>query len=254
MTTYRIHPLVLGTKSFDKSMMTYQHDAGTPYVIPIYAWYLEGGDETVLIDTGEMSPVISEDREKAIGGKIHTFEEALALHGLTPEDIDVVIHTHLHFDHCENDMKCVNARIYVHEAELEKIHSPHPLDYRYVEDYILDVEENGQIEVVREDREILPGIRVMHTPAHTPGGLTVFVDTERGAAAVTGFCVIAENFDPPGPIRALDMEVIPPGTSVDPELAYDLMLRVREEADILIPVHEPAFAALGTLPDDLPED
>lgn len=251
MSRYRIHPIVLGTKVFDKSMMTYQYHQGEEFVIPIFAWYLEGGDEKILIDTGEMSPVISETREKAIGGRIYTFEEGLARFGLKPEDIDVVIHTHLHFDHCENDMKCTKARFYVHRAELEKIHDPHPLDYRYVEDYILDVEENGQLEIVDGDCEIRPGIRVMHTPVHTPGGLTVFVDTAQGTAAITGFCVIAENFNPPKQIQALDMEVIPPGTSVNPEQAYDLMLRVRELADIVIPLHEPAFAALETLPDDL---
>lgn len=251
MTTYRIHPIVLGTKIFDKSMMTYQHDPGQTYVIPIFAWYLEGGTKKVLVDTGEMSPVISEEREKAIGGRIYTFEEGLARFGLKPEDIDVVIHTHLHFDHCENDAKCTNAKIYVHKAELDKIHDPHPLDYRYIEDYIFEVEENGQLELIDGDREILPGIRVIHTPAHTPGGLTVMVDTLKGTAAITGFCVIAENFNPPKQLRAMDMEVIPPGTSVDPERAYDLMLRVRDAADILIPVHEPSFASIETVPDDL---
>ena len=56
-------------------------------------------------------------REKAIGGKIYTFEEGLAKYGLAPENIDVVIHTHLHNDHCENDFKCTNAVIYTHEKE-----------------------------------------------------------------------------------------------------------------------------------------
>ena len=82
---------------------------------------------------------------------------------LKPEDIDMVIHTHLHNDHCENDYKCVNAEIYVHEKELERIHDPHPLDFRYLEDYIEDVEENGQVKTVSGDSEIHPGIRVVHT-------------------------------------------------------------------------------------------
>ena len=34
MTRYRIHPIVMGTKQFDKGMMTYQHDYGKPYTIP----------------------------------------------------------------------------------------------------------------------------------------------------------------------------------------------------------------------------
>ena len=244
---YRIHPIVVGTKVFDKGMMTYQHDYGKPYTIPIYSWYLEGGDKKILVDTGEMSPIRSDDREAAIGGKIYTFEDGLSKWGLAPADIDVVIHTHLHNDHCENDYKCENAVFYVHEKELERIHDPHPLDFRYLEDYIEDVEENGQIDAVNEDGEILPGIRVMHTPAHTEGGLTVLVDTPDGTAAITGFCVIAENFDPPKEIRAMEMEVIPPGTSVNPKEAYDIMLKVREAADIVIPLHEPRFAGVETV-------
>jgi len=249
MHTYRIHPIVMGTKVFDKGMMTYQHDYGTPYTIPIYCWYLDGGDRRILVDTGEMNPVRSEDRERAIGGRIHTFEEGLAKWGLVPEDIDMVIHTHLHADHCENDWKCANARFFIHEKELDRIHSPHPLDFRYVEDFILEIEERGQIETVREDREIVPGVRVVHTPAHTPGGMTVLVDTEKGVAAITGFCVIMENLDPPRAVRAMELEVIPPGTHVDAYQAYDILRRVRGMAEILLPLHEPRYAAVDTIPE-----
>ncbi|MBM4137538.1 MAG: hypothetical protein FJ241_12015 [Nitrospira sp.] len=40
--TYKIHPIVMGTKAFDKGMMTYQNDYGNPYTIPIYCWYIDG--------------------------------------------------------------------------------------------------------------------------------------------------------------------------------------------------------------------
>jgi len=248
MTHYKIHPIVMGTKVFDKGMMTYQHHYGREYVIPIYAWYLEGGDQTVLVDTGEMSPIRSPDREAAIGGRIYTFEEGLARWGLAPEDIDVVIHTHLHNDHCENDYKCRNAVIYTHALEIAHVHDPHPLDFRYLEDYIEDVEANGQLRIVHEDGELLPGVRVMHTPVHTEGGLTVIVDTCEGRAVITGFCVIEENFSPPKEILAMEMSVIPPGTPVNVYRAYDIMEEVKAMADILIPLHEPRFAAVDTIP------
>ncbi len=247
MTVYRIHPIVMGTKVFDKSMMTYQHGAGTPYTIPIYCWYLEGGGQKILVDTGEMSPIQSGDREKAIGGSIHTFEEGLARWGLAPGDIDVIIHTHLHNDHCENDYKCENAEIHVHEKELERIHDPHPLDYRYLVDYIEDVEENGQVRPLSGDTEVLPGIRAVHTPAHTEGGMTIFVDTPSGKAAITGFCVIDENFKPRVEVKAMEMDVIPPGTHVNVYEAYDILKRVKAAADILLPLHEPRFAAVETV-------
>jgi N-acyl homoserine lactone hydrolase len=245
---FKIHPIVVGTKVFDKGMMTYQHDYGKKYTIPIYVWYLEGGDKEIIVDTGEMAPLQSKEREEAIGGKIYRFEEGLARWGLTPENIDIVIHTHLHNDHCENDEKCVNAVFYVHEKELDRIHSPHPLDFRYMEDYITEIDQRGQIRKLSGDAEIVPGVRVMHTPAHTEGGLSVVVDTEGGKAVITGFCLLKENFEPPMKIRAMEMEVIPPGTHVNVYEAYDIMLKVRDMADILIPLHEPAYSSVDTIP------
>jgi N-acyl homoserine lactone hydrolase len=248
VSTYTIHPIVMGTKVFDKSMMTYQFGQGESYTIPIYCWYLEGGDQKILVDTGEMMPIVSEERERSIGGKIYTFEEGLDRYGLKPEDIDIVIHTHLHNDHCENDFKCSNAVFYVHEKELEHVHNPHPLDFRYLEDYITDVEDGGQIRTVTGDQEIVSGIRVLHTPAHTEGGLSVMVNTAAGKAIITGFCLIKENFYPPPQITGMEMEVIPPGTHVNVNKAYDIVLKVKKMADILLPLHEPEFAAKNSIP------
>ncbi len=248
MSTYKIHPIVMGTKVFDKSMMTYQYGNGIQYTIPIYCWYIEGGEQTIIVDTGELSPIQSADREKAIGGRIYTFEQGLARWNLIPEDIDIIIHTHLHNDHCENDYKCVNADIYVHVKELEAIHDPHPLDYRYLEDYIEDVEDNGQLVVLNKDTEVFPGIKCIHTPVHTEGGMTIFINTPSGMAAITGFCVINENFEPPIEIKAMEMDVIPPGTHVNVYESYDIMLEIKEMADILLPLHEPEFAPMDTIP------
>jgi N-acyl homoserine lactone hydrolase len=191
--------------------------------------------------------VQSKEREKAIGGKIHTFETGLSRYGLSPEDIDIVIHTHLHNDHCENDYKCTKARFYIHQKELDTIKNYHPLDFRYVEDFIYEIEENNQIEIVTEDLEVLPGITLIHTPIHTPGGMTVFIQTQKGKAAINGFCVIKENFDPPAQIKAMEMEVIPPGTNINSYEAYDTMLKVRDMADIILPLHEPEFASVESI-------
>lgn len=248
MATYTIHPIVVGTKVFDKSMMTYQHGAGETFTIPIFCWYIQGGEKRILVDTGEISPIQSAAREEAIGGKIYTFEQGLARFGLVPNDIDIVIHTHLHNDHCENDYKCTNARVYVHEAELRRIHHPHPLDFRYLEDYILDIEASGQLEIMTGDTQVVDGIRCIHTPVHTDGGMSVVIETAKGKAVITGFCVIQENFEPPREIRAMEMEVIPPGTLVNAFEAYDIMLNVKNMADILLPLHEPAFAAIDSIP------
>jgi hypothetical protein len=86
MVSFKIHPIVMGTKVFDKSMMTYQYATGETVTIPIYCWYLEGGDRKIIVDTGEMSPIQSESREASIGGKIYRFEEGLARWDLAPKN------------------------------------------------------------------------------------------------------------------------------------------------------------------------
>src|SRR4030042_927535 len=249
MRQYVIHPLVVGANETDQGIMTYLKGYGKRIWIPSYVFYLEGGPEKILVDTGLEQFMGPPEVEEQYGIKVLEFEEALATYGLKPEDIDLIIHTHLHNDHCENDYKCTSAAFYVHQKELERIHNPHPLDFRYNEDFILDTEKNGQIKTVDADMEILPGISVIHTPAHTEGGLTVLVDTSRGKAAITGFCVIMENFNPPPRIKAMEMEAIPPGTHVNAYEAYDILLKVKKTADILLPLHEPGFASVDTIPE-----
>ena len=86
-----------------------------------------------------------------------------------------------------------------------------------------------------------------NTPAHTSGGLSVAVDTAEGTAVITGFCVIEENFIPPPEIRGMEMDVIPPGTHVNTYESYDILVKVKEMADVLIPLHEPRFAGIDTI-------
>ncbi len=248
MAQYKIHPIVVGAKLNEMGMVTYQHGYGEQFAMAIYTWYLEGDGPKILVDTGEMSPINTEHRESAIGGKVYTIEEGLAKWSLTPDDIDIVIHTHLHHDHCQNDYKFVNAVFYVHELELAHLHGGHPLDYRYMIDYLEDIEERGQIRTVKGGEEIIPGIRVIHTPAHTAGGLSVVVETAKGKAVITGCCTTKENFYPPKKILAMEMEVIPPGTHTDVYQAYNTLLDLKKMADILLPLHDPQFVTVDTIP------
>jgi glyoxylase-like metal-dependent hydrolase (beta-lactamase superfamily II) len=248
MAKYKIHPIVVGSKVIDKGIMTYQFNYGTQYHIPVYVWYLEGGDKKIIVDTALMGVLATKDREEGIGGKIYTFEAGLAKWGLAPDDIDIVIHTHLHNDHCENDIKCKNATFYVHELEMDRVYNPRPLDFRYEADFIEEVDRAGKIvRLTDPEFEVVEGIRVLHTPSHTPGSLTVLVDTEQGLAAITGFCVINENFNPPPAARAMEMEVLAPGVHNNADQAYEQVLRIKNLADIIIPLHEPSFASVDTI-------
>lgn len=136
----------------------------------------------------------------------------------------------------------------MHAHELERVHNPHPLDFRYLEDSIEEVEANGQIVALTADTEIVPDITMIHTPTHTQGGMSIRVEIPHGSALICGFRTILENLYPPAPVRAMEMEVIPPGTHVHVEEAYATLVRAKTLADHILPLHEPRFAALSEVP------
>jgi N-acyl homoserine lactone hydrolase len=237
MVTYFIHPLVVGINETDQGIMTYQKGYGKRIWLPIYAFYLEGGDKRILVDTGMEEFVVPPRAEEETGLTIMEFEEALATVNLRPEDVDIVIQTHLHNDHCENTRKCVNAKVYVQKAELEFFKNPHPIDHRYYADLL----DNCDVITLEGDAEIVPGVRVLLTPGHTPGGQSVAVKTLSGTAVITGFCCNAENFPSVGPVVA-------PGVHINAIEAYESARRVKETADFVIAVHDLAVGSKGKIP------
>lgn len=102
--------------------------------------------------------------------------ESLAKAGVKPEEIDLVINTHLHFDHAGGNTKAVegrlvptfpNAKYVVPRAELEHAMHPNERDRAsyYAHDFV-PITEAGQWQFVDGDQEILPGICVVRIPGH----------------------------------------------------------------------------------------
>jgi glyoxylase-like metal-dependent hydrolase (beta-lactamase superfamily II) len=238
MRQYVIHPLVVGANETDQGIMTYLKGYGKRIFLPCYVFYLEGGPEKILVDTGMEQFMVPPGMEEQYGLKVLEFEDALATYGLKPEDIDIIIHTHLHNDHCENDYKCTRAKVYVQKAEYEFFLNPHPLDHRYFPDLLDDVE----VVQVDGDQEIVDGIQVLLTPGHTVGGQSVVVNTSKGKAVITGFCCNEQNFPASGPVVASGVHI----NAID---AYESARRVREMADILLPLHDLSLGRRHSIPD-----
>ncbi|ADK85563.1 beta-lactamase domain protein [Desulfarculus baarsii DSM 2075] len=232
MSSYVIHPIVCGLNATDQGVMTYLRHYGKAIHIPIYVFYLEGGDKKILIDSGLEDFLIPEGLEDELGLRVEYLEDGLARLGVTPEEIDIIIHTHLHNDHCENDGMFPNAKIYVQRAELEFCRHPHPLDHRYDADYL----EGCAIVELDGPAEVAPGVSVLPTPGHSPGGQSVVVQTaQSGKALITGFCCNDKNFPPSGPAVA-------PGVHTDAIQAWESANLVKSmlesgQIDLLIPCH-----------------
>ncbi len=243
MKTYRIRPLPLVKMEVDLGIFMYRHRYGEKFQAPTYCWYIEGADKHILVDTGTEAELATSYRGFP-AQKIMTFDEALGKVGLKPEDIDIVIQTHLDWDHCANTHRCNNARVLVQEDELRFALAPHPLTgLSYKPDLLIGL----NFFLINGHYEVCPGIELIPAPGHSAGTQAVSVQTEKGRAVISGFCCVPENFNPPENIRRL-MPVIPPGTHIDIVKAFESTLRIKGLADILIAMHDPAFMDVDSIP------
>lgn len=103
-----------------------------------------------------------------------TVADALADIDMSPADIDLVINTHLHFDHCGQNSVFSHAPGYVQRTELEraKVESPEIYDWFGF--------ASARWELLDGDSEIVPGVSVITTPGHTSGHQSVLVTGEDG--------------------------------------------------------------------------
>jgi N-acyl homoserine lactone hydrolase len=226
MKHYTIYPLVVGANETDQGVMTYLRGYGKRIWIPIYVFFIDGGDEKILVDTGLEQFVVPPEVGEQYGLEILEFEDALETVGIRPEDVDLIVHTHLHNDHCENDYKCPRAKIVVQKKEYDFFRDPHPLDHRYYGDLL----DGLQVETVDGDVTLRDGIDLLLTPGHTPGGQSVVVNTAAGRVVITGFCCNDMNFPADG-------HVVTPGVHINAIEAYESAKKVRETADMIIPLH-----------------
>jgi len=154
------------------------------------------GERRILIDTST-----PQRREELLS--------ALERRGLSPEDIDIVVLTHLHVDHTGNVDLFPNALLLAHVDEIPP----------------------QGIEPVLDEEEICDGVSLMHTPGHTRGSMSVLVEADRRYVVAGDALPTRDNYT----------EWVPPGLNYYPELALRSMGRIVEMADIIIPGHDSAF-------------
>ncbi len=133
------------------------------------------GKHTVLVETG-IGSKLSEKMVKIYGQPAKLLDN-LAAGGIAPDDIDIVINTHLHFDHCgwntvrRGDKVAATfprAKYYAQEGEWRHAQEQHIRDaVSYISDNYNPLIESGQMELLHGDREIVPGISVKVFPGHT---------------------------------------------------------------------------------------
>jgi N-acyl homoserine lactone hydrolase len=170
--------------------------------MPVYVHVIDHPDGRVLVDTGmtELHPLVADMDPRLSPLSEQDFDLA---------GIDIVVNTHLHFDHCGGNHLFAGKPIYVQRRELD--------DARTEDDYTIPewVDAPGVHYVpVDGELELLPGIRLLPVPGHTAGTQVVVVGTGGRPVVVAGdLAVTLDELDEPETegqklVRALDPELV----------------------------------------------
>lgn len=132
--------------------------------------------KTILVETGaggKMNPKLRD-----IYGLDGPFLlDRLRDHGLDRTEIDIVINTHLHFDHCGGNTRLEkdklvasfpSAKYVVQRGEFEHAKHPNERDHAsYIPDNYVPIESSGKMALLEADRAIAPGVELIRVPGHT---------------------------------------------------------------------------------------
>jgi N-acyl homoserine lactone hydrolase len=170
--------------------------------MPVHVHVIDHPEARVLVDTGmtELHPAVADMDPRIRPLTAQDFDLA---------GVDIVVNTHLHFDHCGGNHLFAGKPIYVQRQELD--------DARSLDDYTIRewVDAPG-VEYVPVDGELelLPGVRLVPAPGHTRGTQVVVVGTGEHPVVIAGDAAVwfGELDDPQTEgqrlIRALDPEAV----------------------------------------------
>lgn len=141
------------------------------------SYVIETGDRTILVDTGQGDKPDARTRERInLSPRARPIHEVLEERGFDPASIDVVINTHLHWDHCGGNTIMTaagpvpafpEAIYYTPAGEWEHAHERHPRDSVSYNDANYDtLLDSGRMCLVTGEREIVPGVRMVPVRGH----------------------------------------------------------------------------------------
>ena len=219
---------------------------------PVHVWLITNGRRRILVDGGmpDIAEVGRRVKVDGSGGGHAGLRKALASVQVSPEQIDTVIVTHLHYDHGANLDLFPNACVVIQRDELSHAADPVPTQrlFYFKEALIglLGRRRPHKLRVVDGDLDLLDGIRILKVPGHTPGMQVAIVDTVRGRAAVVSDLgdhyrnwFPADSRATRHPLNYLSDSFLPSSIRSESERTYlDGMLRTKKASDIVIPAHD----------------
>jgi glyoxylase-like metal-dependent hydrolase (beta-lactamase superfamily II) len=151
--------------------------------VPCFAYLLTAPGRTVLVDTGPDVEVARRAGFDPTGNAVGALRTALASRGRSSPDVEMIVHTHLHYDHAQNHDEFPSATVVVQARELEWACGGDG------DGFVLDADRlvaslGERLRPVDGDAEAAPGLRLLLTGGHTPGHQVVVVETDAGEVCI----------------------------------------------------------------------
>jgi glyoxylase-like metal-dependent hydrolase (beta-lactamase superfamily II) len=181
---------------------------------PVHGFVVTHPGGAVLVDTGVGGPDRLLSDWRVVNRSV---ADALGELDMTPDDIGLVINTHLHFDHCGQNAVFKQAAFYVQRAEVSRAQRESRELYDWF-DFM-----NARFELLDGDTEVVPGLSVITTPGHTVGHQSVVVQAADGTSHV----LIGDAAYTPRLYLGPADEDLPPGQASDPAAWRDSLRRIR---------------------------
>jgi len=175
------------------------------------------GDKTVVIETG-IGNKLTEKSVKIFGNEMLLMKQ-LEEANVDPAEVDIVINTHLHFDHCgwntirKSDGTIAptfpRAKYYMQQGELAHAHEQHERDrVSYLTDNYDPLVRNGQAVILNGDSEIAPGISVQIFAGHTAYHMAVILESNGKRACYMGDLIPTSAHIHPTWVMGYDLDPI----------------------------------------------
>jgi glyoxylase-like metal-dependent hydrolase (beta-lactamase superfamily II) len=239
MAATKLHALQNGFIGAERSLLFYGTFSGETVQIPVTCYVVRTSDAVILFDTG-FSP-------RAVPGLLRNdplarfTDQDLLVHrldvlGLETDDVDLVVLSHLHYDHAGGAQLFPKSELVVQKDEYSYAHYPAPFfeSFYYRKNFDLP---GYRWRLLDGDAELVPGVSVLRTDGHTPGHQSLLVELpQTGPVVLAGDCVYWQQH--------LDEEKVP-GVVWNPTLALHSIKRLKTLARLVggrvFPSHDPVF-------------
>lgn len=241
MASYTIKPIKVGSILYYRGAFSSNQDQYKEKEdFPVLIFLIEGNGKKILVDTGCGDPDTDSMKISFHGPSTRLPEDepsrALEALGVKCEEIDAVIMTHLHWDHCYNNHLFPQADFYIQRSEILGAVDPLPKFKTTYEAFTTGVippwaRQNTRWKLIDGDYELTEGIKLIHIPGHSLGLQGVVVDTVKGPHLLASDAVPLYENCPGG-------DFIISGLCMDMTKYYESIEKMKSYHATVIPSHD----------------